>query len=77
MAVIDKKKRDRLKQELQARYEALTTLMKDRELKSAREGCGRGQYWKNPDDLTSIDSTDLNLALGDFKTILAEIGKIK
>ena len=68
---------DRMKKELQQRFEALEFSLKGRELKNGREGC-RGHYsWQHPDLLCAIETNDVNLALEDFKTVLVLLKKLK
>lgn len=76
MAVIPKAKQYKLLKELQSRFTHLEEILEGRDLLNPTEGLKKG-YWPKPDLMTCINTTDLSLAIGDFKTILAELGKIK
>lgn len=76
MAVIKKERRDALIAELAARCATLFEELTGRDLKDCTEGCKRGS-WAYPDMLCFVDSLSLSLAVGDFKTILSELSKIK
>lgn len=76
MAVIPKAKQSKLLKELQSRFTHLEEIIQGRDLLNPTEGLKKG-YWSQPDLLTCINAIDLSLAIGDFKTILAELGKIK
>lgn len=79
MPVLTKNHHKKLRAELQYRISELMDAFEARDLKSNREGVkGRG-HWVDPDIrcATVGDSLRLNLALEDFKTILAEIKRLK
>jgi hypothetical protein len=76
MAAISKEKRDKLKKELADRYLLLMKRLTGRNLRDEKEGLQRGR-WRTPEEMCWVDSIDVALAVGDFKTILSEILKIK
>lgn len=79
MPVLAKSHHEKLRIELKRRISELMDAFEGRELKSSREGItGRGS-WADPDSrcATVGDSLRLNLAVEDFKTILAEIKRLK
>ena len=78
MPVLTKEKHRVMARELNVRFQVLEDAFKSRDLKSSREGLAKGRY-SNPDSLCAIKSTslDLRMAVEDFKTILAEIKKLK
>jgi len=78
MPVLTRKKHETLCYELENRYENLRHIIRSRLLNNPREGAGTGR-WADPDIMiaTSGTTTDLSLAIADFKSILTEIGKLK
>jgi hypothetical protein len=78
MPVLTKAKHANLRRELDTRYYTLTSVFHSRPLNNPREGAGTGR-WADPDSMiaTSGTTTDLSLAIADFKSILTEIGKLK
>lgn len=44
-----------------------------RKLDSSTDGCRARYRWPNPDAMCKIDKMELNLAVEDFKSILAEL----
>ncbi len=80
MPVLAKSHHEKLLVELQRRISELMDAFESRELKSNFEGTkGRDTSWVDPDSrcATVGDSLRLNLAVEDFKTILAEIKRLK
>ena len=79
MGVLSKKSHDLLKDELEERFKNLMALFEKRELNSPREGCSGFSAWVSPESMCSTIGTDteIRLAVDDFKTILAEIRKLK
>ena len=69
----------KLNRELNRRFTTLQDAMSGRKLKSNREGCKTGEHWVAPDLMkaTQADASSLRMAVEDFKTILAEIKKLK
>ncbi len=78
MPVLDRKQHDRIERELRARFGYLLDAFNSRNLKNNREGA-KGGHWVYPDSkcATVEDAIGIRLAVNDFKTILAEIGKLK
>lgn len=79
MPVLAKKKHDQLLAELRNRYQYLIDVFERRELSSQHEGAGRGRKWGSPHDMCATSGNDIqiSMAVEDFKTILAEIKKLK
>jgi len=79
MPVLTKKIHEELMTQLINRYDNLKEKFKIRELNSAREGVKGHGSWIKPDNhcATIGSSLDLSMAVEDFKTILAEIKKLK
>lgn len=79
MPVLSKRHHEKLLFELQRRISDLMDAFEARALKSNNEGIKGGGHWINPDTrcATVGDSLRLNLAVEDFKTILAEIKRLK
>ena len=79
MPVLSKTQHENLRVELQRRIAELMAAFEARELKSSNEGIKGGGHWIDPDShcATVGDSLRLNLAIEDFKTILAEIKRLK
>lgn len=76
--VISKNLRNKYIQELDDRYEALRHVLNSATaLISSSHGCKKGRKWINPNDHCTVDTTTLKFALGDFKTVISELGKIK
>ncbi len=79
MPVIDKVKHLQLMRQLKDRYEFLMDAFESRDLISPTEGCkGRG-HWINPESkcATIGDEVKLRMRVEDFKTILAEIKRLR
>lgn len=78
MPILTKEKHRNLIRELNIRFYALSNSIQSRPLNNPREGAGTSQ-WSDPDNMiaTSGTTTDINLAIADFKAILTEIGKLK
>lgn len=66
-----------IKTELRNRIAVLLDVLNGRVLIDNHEEAGRHRHWPHPDKMRVIDSYKLSLALGDFKTILTEVGKLK
>jgi hypothetical protein len=79
MPVLAKSQHEKLRVELQRRISELMDAFEGRKLKSNNEGIKGGGHWIDPDSrcATVGDSLRLNLAVEDFKTILAEIKRLK
>lgn len=75
MPVLTRKKHETLCYELENRYENLRHIIHSRPLNNPRQP----SWWADPDSMiaTSGTTTDLSLAIADFKSILTEIGKLK
>lgn len=78
MPVLAKKKHDQLLAELRNRYQYLIDVFERRELSHQREGAGT-KRWSAPEQMceTSGNDIQISMAVEDFKTILAEIKKLK
>jgi len=78
MPVLTKKEHNSLCYELENRYEYLRHTIRSRPLNNPREGA-EPVRWKYPEDMiaTTGTSIEINLAIADFKTILAELKKLK
>lgn len=79
MPVLTKNQHKKLRAELQYRVAELMNAFEARDLKTNSEGVkGRG-HWVDPDIrcATAGDELQLRLAVDDFKTILAEIKRLK
>jgi len=78
MPVLTNRKMRELTNELTRRIDQLYTVIESRELKSASEGVKRG-HWIKPEYMCATIGTnyEIRLAVEDFKTILAEIKKLK
>lgn len=74
--IIQNCRAEELVTELKIRYENLMTVLVGRPLKSKFEGVKHG-CWSYPDKLRVVDETKRNLAIADFKSILAEIGRLR
>ena len=79
MPVLAKNIHEKLMLEFINRYQNLRFQFDSRELNSAREGTkGRGSWTKPEKYCATIGSSmELSMAVEDFKTILAEIKKLK
>jgi hypothetical protein len=79
MPVLHKDKHDALYRALNFRTEELLESFKRRDLKSNTEGASKRSRWVNPANMCATvgDSLRLSMAIEDFKTILAEIKKLK
>jgi hypothetical protein len=78
MPVMSKDKQKTISNELLKRYDNLAYCIRGRHLSSNREGAGNAR-WADPDKMcATIGSVmELSLAIEDFKSILAEIKKLK
>ena len=78
MPILTKVKHGELLQALQDRYCNLIRLTEARALTSSSEGLFRSVYTQ-PDKMVATrgSSTEVSLALADFKAILTELGKLK
>jgi hypothetical protein len=78
MPVLHKDKHDALYRALNIRTNELLEAFKRRELTANTEGLARG-HWVEPNTMCATvgDSLRLSMAIEDFKTILAEIKKLK
>ena len=75
--VIHKEHHERLIKKLRERFAALLKATKGRPLKTGCEGLKRGS-WIHPEKMLIIPSKlDKDLAVEDFKNILAEFKKLK
>lgn len=74
-----KKDIQNLERLLQLRLGSLGVVLKGRELKNNREGSKgkRGTHWVKPELRTAIEKEELEIAVDDFKTVLAQIRKLK
>jgi len=79
MPVLAKKKHDQLLAELRNRYQYLINVFERRELSNQNEGAGRGHKWSDPQTMCATQGNyiQISMAVEDFKTILAEIKKLK
>jgi len=79
MPVLTKKVHQEMLIELINRYDNLKEKFSSRSLTSAREGVKGHGSWIEPDNhcATLGSSLELSIAVEDFKTILAEIKKLK
>ena len=79
MAVLKKEHHDLLKKQLDERVEKLISLFEKRELNKCSEGCSGHSSWVYPELMCATigSDTEIRLAVDDFKTILAEIRKLK
>lgn len=78
MPVISKAKACMLMRELDTRYSNLKEYLNTRTLHSNTEGCKKG-FWKSPESMCSTmgNTTEISLAIEDFKSILVELKKLK
>ncbi len=69
---------EKLNNEIIDRFSTLIDAVEPRTLKSNREGLRKG-HWNNPDSLVATKGSDMEIrmAVDDFKTILAEVRKLK
>ena len=79
MTVLKKEHHDLLKKQLDERIEKLVGLFEKRELNRGSEGCSGHSSWAHPELMCATigRDTEIRLAVDDFKTILAEIRKLK
>jgi hypothetical protein len=79
MPVITRNEHKKLADELQRRMDVLQHSFTERPLKGSQEGCANRRYWKNVDAMcaTTGSTSELRVAVDDFKTILAEIRRLK
>ena len=78
MPVLAKTHLDALEGELRRRFANLLAALEARPLKHDREGANGGR-WGEPDKMrgTEGSSMDIRLAADDFKSVLAEIKRLK
>jgi hypothetical protein len=78
MPVIEKAQLDAIHAELRRRFDNLIGALAYRPLKDDREGANVGR-WGAPDKMrvTEGSSMDIRLAADDFKSVLAEVKRIK
>jgi hypothetical protein len=78
MPVATKLKLDLLTNELVNRYSILIYVLEQRELRNSREGLSKGN-WTNPGSMraTKGNTTQIQMAVDDFKTILSHIRSLK
>ena len=78
MPVLSKSGLSEMQRELSARYNRLYDLLEGRELRGPTEGCKRG-HWVRPENKSATEGSglEIRIAADDFKTILAEIKRIK
>lgn len=79
MPVITIKEHTCIDSELRSRFSQLMTEFEDRPLKSATEGCRRRARWTKPEEMVATHGTAaaLQLAVDDFKNILAQVRRLK
>ena len=79
MPTMTKAKHRELLESLQTRYETLFDAMHIRELKSPGEGLTGRRHYVSPDSMcgTRGDAMSVRMAVEDFKTILAEVKRLK
>ena len=79
MTVLKKEHHDLLQKQLDERIEKLVGLFEKRELNRSSEGCSGHSLWVHPELMCATigSDTEIRLAVDDFKTILAEIRKLK
>lgn len=79
MPVLDKNEHRKLMQELRGRISALLDAFEARPLNNNREGVSGRGHWIEPETKCATNGTDseVRMAVEDFKTILAEIKRIK
>lgn len=79
MPVLSKVEHARLLQELTERMSVLMEKFASRPLISNSEGCNGRGHWVNPENVcaTKGRESELRMAVDDFKTVLAEIRKLK
>ncbi len=77
MPVITKNLQATIARDLRYRFQNLMDAIEVRDLKSNREGSGKG-HWTKPELLCATVGTamELRIAVEDFKTILAEVKKL-
>lgn len=77
MPVITKQRHKELTDHLHSRLSNLYSMIEARPLQSCTEGCARGS-WLYPDKMAATvgSKLELNLAIEDFKAILAELKKL-
>lgn len=78
MSYTTKQNLEYLLSELHLRYQTLVGTLDARTPIDAFDGAGRGR-WATPEKVKILNKSaaERNLAVGDFKTILAEIQKLK
>lgn len=77
MPVITKNLQATIARDLRYRFQNLMDAIEARDLKSNKEGSGKG-HWTNPELLCATVGTamELRIAVEDFKTILSEVKKL-
>jgi hypothetical protein len=78
MPVLAKTQLDAIEAELRRRFDNLIGALARRPLKDDREGANGGR-WGAPDKMcgTEGSSMDIRLAADDFKSVLAEVKRLK
>lgn len=79
MPVMTKTKLEDIRALLQRRYAVLYDALIMRELKNNWEGLKRRRHYVNPESICSTvgSAMEVRMAVDDFKTILAEIKRLK
>lgn len=79
MPVLDKNEHIKLMQELRGRMDVLMDCVESRPLNNNREGCTGGSHWIEPETKCATRGTasEIRIAVEYFKTILAEIKRLK
>ena len=78
--LINKKTSEKLLEELNVRHASLYAVLAGRQADERDQyDCARGSNWTQNklEKSVAVDSYKLRLAVADFKTILAEIGRLK
>ena len=78
MSVMSRDAHKRLMTELNNRFINLRDLLASRELINNTEEAGHRKVWRHPENLVALvsSSSEIRLAVADFKSILAEINKL-
>lgn len=76
MGIHEKDKLLRLKKELVIRHDRLSYALEHSELTSDKQGLRKDKRWPFPERMGNIDSTDVQLAVDDFKAILSQLRKL-
>lgn len=79
MTVLSRVGRDALEEQLQQRFRALLAVIEPRDLMNDAEGCSGKNHWTQPQQMCAIKASqmDLQLAVDDFKNVLAHVRKLK